>query len=189
MKTFKKTLLALSLLGLGATAMAAETPIGEPVKNEDAGLEIAAVYLQPIEMEIGDQWVKKGHKMLSAKEADVHVEADIHALAKNKNGFAEDEWVPYLTVNYELKKKDSDWSKKGTFMAMVADDGPHYGENVKLDGPGKYNLKYEILPPSANQDIVFGRHTDKETGVDEWFKPVEVSWDFNYAGTGKKGGY
>lgn len=34
-----------------------------------------------------------------------------------------------------------------------------------------------------------GRHTDKETGVGKWYKPFDVEWDFNYVGTGKKGGY
>jgi uncharacterized protein involved in high-affinity Fe2+ transport len=35
----------------------------------------------------------------------------------------------------------------------------------------------------------FGRHTDKETGVAEWFKPFTLEWDFVYSGIGKKGGY
>ena len=70
-------------------------------------------------------------------------------------------------------------------MPMVANDGPHYGDNVKLQGPGKYKLTLSIAAPGQH----FGRHVDKETGVAPWFKPFEVQYEFVYAGTGKKGGY
>ena len=71
-------------------------------------------------------------------------------------------------------------------MPMVASDGPHYGENIQLDGPGKYRVRYHIVPPPFNG---FYRHTDKETGVGEWWAPFDLAWDFIYAGAGKKGGY
>jgi hypothetical protein len=77
-------------------------------------------------------------------------------------------------------------------MPMVASDGPHYGDNVKLKGPGRYRVKFTIYPPSAKdnpQGNHFGRHTDRATGVRPWFKPVEAEWEFTYAGIGKKGGY
>ena len=35
----------------------------------------------------------------------------------------------------------------------------------------------------------FGRHVDKETGVGPWFKTFELTYDFTFAGIGKKGGY
>jgi len=35
----------------------------------------------------------------------------------------------------------------------------------------------------------FGRHVDKETGVGEWTKPFDVTQEFVFAGTGKKGAY
>ena len=115
---------------------------------------------------------------------------DIHAVEDNPNGFAEGDWIPYLTVEYTVTKLDAPEKKQqGTFMAMVASDGPHYGENLKLDGNGQYNVTYKIYPPSYNKDVVFGRHIDKETGVAAWFEPFEVSWDFNYSGTGRKGSY
>ena len=60
-------------------------------------------------------------------------------------------------------------------MAMVASDGPHYGENLKLDGYGKYRVEYRISPPSMNDNVAFGRHIDKETGVAPWFEPFDVS--------------
>ena len=79
---------------------------------------------------------------------------------------------------------------KGPLMGMVASDGPHYGDNVKLDGVGNYKLTFHIAPPpSTGHMAMFGRHVDKETGVAPWFKPFEVQYDFVFAGTGKKGGY
>lgn len=74
-------------------------------------------------------------------------------------------------------------------MPMVANDGPHYGDNLKLAGPGKYRLTLTVSPPSANPHSHFGRHVDKETGVGAWFAPFSADYEFIYAGTGKKGGY
>ena len=72
-------------------------------------------------------------------------------------------------------------------MPMVANDGPHYGDNVKLKGPGKYRLKLIVAPPTVHAH--FGRHVDKETGVGPWFKPITLEYDFVFAGVGKKGAY
>ncbi len=69
---------------------------------------------------------------------------------------------------------------------MVASDGPHYADNIKLNGAGKYKLRYHIVPPPVNG---FFRHTDKETGVGKWWTPFDLTWDFTYLGAGKKGGY
>ncbi len=160
-------------------ASAKEIPIGKP--QTEAGMNIAAVYLQPIEMEPEGM-------MRPARDSDVHMEADIKAAKGNPNGFAEGDWIPYLVVNYELTREGGP-TQKGAFMPMVANDGPHYGDNVKLSGPGKYKLKLVIAPPSANTHAHFGRHVDKETGVGEWFKPIAVEFEFPYAGTGKKGAY
>ncbi|KGD97090.1 membrane protein [Achromobacter sp. RTa] len=176
-----KKALALAIVALSVSAAhAAEYPIGKPA--EKGGMEIGAVYLQPIEMDPPGM-------MRPAKDSDVHLEADIHATAGNKTGFPEGEWVPYLVVKYEIQKVGSQNVQKGTFMPMVANDGPHYGENVKLEGPGKYKLKYSILPPTADKMSHFGRHVDKETGVGPWFEPFDLEYEFVFAGTGKKGGY
>lgn len=74
-------------------------------------------------------------------------------------------------------------------MGMVASDGPHYGDNIKLNGPGKYHLTMTVKPPMQMGHMAFGRHVDKETGVGAWFKPVTLEYDFPFAGIGKKGGY
>jgi uncharacterized protein involved in high-affinity Fe2+ transport len=169
-----------SALFMGGTALGKEYPIGKP--QTKAGMEIGAVYLQPIEMDPPDV-------MLPAKDSDVHLEADVKGARDNKNGFAQGDWIPYLSVNYELTKLDDNQTKKGPFMPMVANDGPHYGDNVKMMGPGKYKLLLTIAPPSADPHAHFGRHVDKETGVGPWFEPFTVEFEFVYAGIGKKGGY
>jgi hypothetical protein len=175
-----KLLLALAGIGFASATLAAEYPIGEP--SHINGLEVAAVYLQAVQME-------QDGMMRAAKDSDIHLEADIHATADNKNGLPEGAWAPYLNIQYVLQKKGSDKILKGDLMPMVANDGPHYGDNVKLDGPGKYKLTFIVGSPDTTHNNHFGRHIDKETGVAPWFKTFEVKYDFVYAGTGKKGGY
>ena len=175
---------SIRALGLAAApAWALEFPIGKP--QHRAGMEIAAVYLQPVDME-------GGMPMRKAAEADVHLEADVHALADNANGFPEGGWVPFLQIRYEITKEPSGGKITGELMPMVASDGPHYGDNVKLAGPGKYHVRYTVLSPNAPGNAAgqhFGRHVDRATGVGPWFEPFGVEWEFVYAGVGKKGGY
>ena len=172
--------LAIALAaGLTLLSQAAEIPIGKP--HVEGGLEVAAVYLQPIEMDPPGM-------MREAKASDIHLEADIHATKDNVNGFANGDWVPNLDVTYKLVKEGKTVAE-GPAMAMVASDGPHYGDNIKLDGPGNYTLTFHIAPPSGKGHMAFGRHVDKETGVGPWFQPITVKWEFTYAGIGKKGAY
>lgn len=179
---FLKYLIAGSALtfatSAATSAMAVEYPIGVP--QQCGGMEIGAVYLQPIEME------PEGI-MTPVAKSDVHLEADISAMEDNKNGFQEGSWVPYLNIKYKLTKEGDPTVLEGHFHPMVANDGPHYGDNVKLLGVGKYHLVYTITPPS--KESMFGRHVDAETGVAPWFTQCVVEYDFVYAGTGKKGGY
>jgi hypothetical protein len=162
-------------------AFALEMPIGKPQRQ--AGMEIAAVYLQPVPMEPAGM-------MRAVAESDIHLEADVRAQSDNANGFADGAWIPYLGIRYEITKLGSAQKLSGELMPMVASDGSHYGDNVKLMGPGKYRLRLSIAPPGATSAHVhFGRHTDKETGVGPWFKPFAVEYEFTYAGIGKKGGY
>ncbi len=64
---------------------------------------------------------------------------------------------------------------------MVAKDGPHYGAQLYLPF-GKYRLTYHISQPD---NTMFGRHTDPVTGVASWWKPFDVSWEFNFKGVKK----
>ena len=62
----------LLLVAVPLGLQAAEYPIGSP--QITAGMEVAAVYLQPIEMDPPGM-------MRAAAESDIHLEADIHATA------------------------------------------------------------------------------------------------------------
>ncbi len=77
----EETLIASAVIAGIFTAPAAfafkEYPAGEPVVMNE--MELAAVYLQPIDME------PRGMGLPAAK-ADIHLEADIHAVEGSKNG-------------------------------------------------------------------------------------------------------
>ncbi len=156
-----------------APAMAGEFYIGEPVVKEN--LQIVPNYLVGIEM---DRMPPGGEMGPNA----VHLEADVHATAGETHGFAEDAWIPYLTIRYTLTKDGTHYKKTGTLAPMTAGDGPHYANNVAMDGPGTYQLTYEILPPSANG---FRRHIDKATGVPAWWAPITAHWTFAYPSRSK----
>ena len=170
--------LAFAFVATATLVVAKEYPIGKPFIQ--SGLEVQAVYLQPIEMDPPGM-------MRAAAASDIHLEADIKATKDNKNGMGDGDWVPALSVKYEVTKVEGGQTVSGEMMQMVASDGPHYGDNVKLFGPGKYKLKLTVAPPGPHAH--FGRHVDKETGVGEWFKSFDVTQEFTFAGTGKKGAY
>jgi uncharacterized protein involved in high-affinity Fe2+ transport len=173
--------LSLSLGALAAHAAApapggAETkgfeefPLGD--EHKVGPLTIAGVYFQPVDMEP----VGMG---LPAAQSDMHLEADISANEDNKLGYGAGDFVPNLTVRYKAQKAGSKKVIEGVFMPMSASDGPHYGNNVKLDGPGKYKITFIVENPTKQNYLL---HVDKETGVPGrfWDKPIEVSWDFDF---------
>ena len=179
LKSLKKALAvgvaAASMLSFGAAAQAAgfqEYPIGEEKEAKNEHFKVALVYFQPIEM------LPTG-MMLSPDKADIHLETDIHATEGNNTGFGVGEWIPYLTIHYKITKKETGESIEGTFMPMNADDGPHYGANVKLLGAGNYKCDFTIESPYKQH---YGLHVDKDTGVEGrfWEEPVQMSWDFKY---------
>ena len=157
-----------------SSVRAAEFYVGEPVERE--GLQIVPNYLVGIEMDGMPAGMDMGL-------GTVHLEADVHATKDEKHGFAEDAWVPYLTIRYVLTKEGSRFKKAGTLAPMTAGDGPHYANNVRMGGPGTYHLRYVILPPSAKG---FYRHIDRATGVPRWWKPIVVEWTFAYPSKEKK---
>lgn len=171
-KVFQISLIAVLLTVTASVAFAfTEVPIGEEIEVEN--MKIAAVYFQPVAME------PKENAGLTVEEADIHLEADIHALKGNPTGFGFGEWIPYLTVEYHLENLDNGKEIEGTFMPMIASDGPHYGNNIKMAGAGNYKLTFTITSPEKNGYLL---HTDPETGVDGrfWSEPIEVSWEFSY---------
>jgi uncharacterized protein involved in high-affinity Fe2+ transport len=149
-----------------------EYPIGEPVDVPGPHLRIAAVWLPPVQME----------GMAGQMPADViHLEADIHATEGNPNGFAKDEFIPYLTVGYVIEPAGGGPPlHKGELMPMVARDGLHYGASIEMPKAGSYRLTYIVKPPSAGG--LLGRHSDPATGVAPWWKEFRVNFDWDYPG-------
>jgi periplasmic iron binding protein len=142
--------------------------VGGPVTRND--MEIVGNYLIGVEMAPMMPGMAHG--------ADViHLEVDVHATADNVYGYPDGAWVPYLTIAYTLEKTGSDWKASGTLKPMTAKDGPHYADNVKMNGPGTYKVTYAFSPPSTNG---FYRHVDQETGVPDWWKPFSTTFTFTY---------
>jgi uncharacterized protein involved in high-affinity Fe2+ transport len=146
-----------------------EFPIGDDI--ELGPLNVAGVYFQPVDME-------PAGKSLAAADSDMHIEADISALA-NELGYGVGDFVPYLTVKYEITSEDGKTKVEGTFMPMNASDGPHYGANIKLGPAGTYKVRFIIESPEAQGYLL---HVDKTTGVTGrfWTEPLVAEWDFDY---------
>ncbi|HTP38194.1 MAG TPA: iron transporter [Steroidobacteraceae bacterium] len=164
--------LALTAVAIGActTAGAAEFYVGEPVVKN--GLQIVPNYLLGIEM------AGKVPGMSMDPDA-VHLEADVHATKDEAHNLPEDTWIPYLTIKYRLHKSGSKFTATGTLQPMIARDGLHYANGVKMDGPGEYHLSYSISQPAIY------RHVDSATGVKAWWQPFTVEWDFKYPSRNK----
>ena len=155
-------------VAFGARASAAEFYIGEPVVKE--GIQLVPNYLEGIEM--------NRHPPGAAMDPKaIHVEIDVHAAKDEKHGFAEDAWIPYLTITTTVEKVGAKYKETKQLAPMTAGDGPHYATNFKMDGEGKYKITYVIEPPSK---LGFLRHVDKETGVPDWWDKISASWTFDY---------
>ncbi len=168
---FKAKFAPLALLccaSLAHQASAREFYVGGPIHEHD--MEIVANYLVGIEMAPMSAGMVHGGDV-------IHIEADVHATADNVYGYPDGAWISYLTIHYTLEKMGSKWTASGDLKPMTAKDGPHYAQNVKMDGPGDYKLTYRFEPPVRNG---FFRHVDKETGVPEWWAPFEKTFTFKY---------
>jgi uncharacterized protein involved in high-affinity Fe2+ transport len=164
----KQAALAAAALVCVTGAQAREFPIGGPVQAHD--MEIAVNYLIGIDMAPMTPGMAMG--------ADViHLETDVHATADNNWGFPDGAWIPYLKIDWTLAKDGSDWHAQGVMLPMTAKDGPHYADNVKMDGPGHYTVALTYTGPEANG---FYHHTDKETGVPGWWAPFTEKFGFVY---------
>ena len=92
----------LALLTVPALAVQ-EFYIGEPVVKD--GMQIVPNYLTGVEMDRMPQGAGMG-------KDSVHLEADVHATKDETHGFAEDSWIPYLDIHYELTKDGDKVFKK-----------------------------------------------------------------------------
>lgn len=126
-----------------------EFPIWE---DEELGfLNVSGVYFQPVPMSNGNE---------NYEDYDLHFEADVAAM-ENDLGYGAGDWVPYMTVDFELTGKSSGEVISGTFMPMNADDGPHYGANIKMPTADTYSVKLTFHSPEENGYLI---HLDGETG-------------------------
>ncbi|MDR2426995.1 MAG: iron transporter [Endomicrobium sp.] len=153
----------------GETAGFEEFPLGDDI--ELGPLNVAGVYFQPVDME-------PAGNSLPASQADVHLEADISALEGNTLGYGAGDFVPNLTVRYEIEDSAGKVSK-GSFMPMSASDGPHYGANVKIGKAGTYKIRFIIENPESQGYLL---HVDKATGVEGrfWKEPLVAEWTFDW---------
>ena len=167
-KSFVAMLAGLAVMALAASAMAApavekpgesgfaEISIGE--EKQVGPYNVAAVYFQAVDM-------YPAGKNPSKEESDMHLEADIHLqpeyAVQYGFGAGDNIWPAYLTVKYEILDKNNKIVMYGSFMPMNADDGPHYGANIKKGlKVGTYTLRFTIEPAT---DYLL--HIDPETGV------------------------
>jgi uncharacterized protein involved in high-affinity Fe2+ transport len=159
-----------STVSPGQEAGFEEFPIGDD--RELGPLNVAGVYFQPVDMLPTGNYLPKA-------QSDMHMEADISALDNNGLGYGAGDFVPYLTVKYEISKNGSDWKIDGSFMPMNASDGPHYGANLKLNGAGTYKVRFLVQNPE-NQGYLL--HIDQETGVPGrfWGAPLVAEWDYDF---------
>ncbi|MDR2070969.1 MAG: iron transporter [Treponema sp.] len=162
-----------SMVNPGEEAGFEEFPLGDDFVL--GPLNVAGVYFQPVD-------IIPASAGLPASESDMHMEADISA-AENDLGYGVGDFVPYLTVQYEIVRSTGE-KVEGTFMPMNASDGPHYGANVKLPGPGgpgTYTVRFLIQNPEAQGYVL---HVDQVTGVPGrfWGAPLEAKWTVDYAG-------
>ncbi len=127
-------------------------------------LNLNAVYFQPVDM-------TGGYK---AEDYDCHLELDVSAL-QNGLGYGTGDWVPYLTVEYEVTKNEGDYKVNGTFMPMAASDGPHYGANIKMDGDGLYTVTFTVKFPDSSTYLI---HTDN-TGPDTHEFPNAIVYTYD----------
>ena len=150
-----------------------EIPIWE---DEELGnlMNVNGVYFQPVPMSNGNE---------SIEGMAMHFEADVSAM-ENDLGYGVGDWVPYMTVDFEIIGSDGETAAEGTFMPMNADDGPHYGANIALPNADTYSITFTFHSPAENGYLV---HSDAETGPgglleDVWGDgplTLEVSgWDY-----------
>jgi uncharacterized protein involved in high-affinity Fe2+ transport len=163
-----------SMVNPGEDAGFEEFPLGDD--HLLGPLNVAGVYFQPVDM-------IPASAGLPASQSDMHMEADISAAEDNGLGYGVGDFVPNLTVQYEIIRSTGE-RVEGTFMPMNASDGPHYGANIKLPGvggPGTYTVRFLIQNPEAQGYVL---HVDEATGVPGrfWGAPLVAEWTVDYAG-------
>lgn len=162
--------LAAALPAGVTAAQAREYPIGGPVQAHD--MEIASSYLTDVMV-----MPMPAGMIDNTKPDTIHLETDVHATADNVWGYPDGAWVPYLDIGYVLTKDGTPWKAEGKMHFMTAKDGPHYADNVKMDGAGRYTV---VLTYSSPEQNGFLHHVDKETGTPGFWQPFTEKFNFAY---------
>lgn len=147
-----------------------EIEVGDSGPQNNDALEVSAVYFQAVDLEHGTM------AMPPASESGMHFEIDVKTTEKAKDwGYEAGQFMPYLKVNAVATNKDTgEKIDLGTMMPMIASDGPHYGNNIKL-APGKYDVEISIASPGDE----FMLHTGKDSsGVKGRFWTEPLTFEF-----------
>lgn len=148
-----------------------ELPVGNSGPQDMGLIEVNAVYFQAVDMEHGSM------AMPAAADSDMHFEIDIKTTEKAKEiGFEADQFLPYLKITPKLTEKNTgEVVSLGTLMPMIAVDGPHYGNNIKLK-PGVYTVELTIQSPADDFMLHTGNDTSAVSGR-FWTEPLKVTFD------------
>lgn len=152
------------------TAGIKELPVGDSGPQTNDALTVDAVYFQAIEMEQGSSMVPP------ASQSDMHFEVDISTNEKATAwGFEKDQFLPYLDVKaVATNTKTGKKVDLGTMMPMIASDGPHYGNNIKLPA-GDYDVTITVGSPADK----FMLHTGKDSSAVKgrfWKEPLKFEF-------------
>ena len=99
---------------------------------------------------------------LEPKQADIHLRACVRAAEGNTLGLKDKELIPGLTLSYTLTKLETKEQLTGTLFALENEEGPCYGDNLKLPGTGTYKCEFTLAKDG------------QETA------PVNLTWIFKY---------
>ena len=153
-----------------------EIPVGDSGPQTNGPLQIDLVYFQAVDMEHGSM------AMPPASESDMHFEIDVATTEEAAEwGYEADQYLPYLDITVIVTEKNTgEEIDLGTMMPMIASDGPHYGNNIKL-APGEYDVEVSVQSPGDK----FMLHTGKDSsGVKGrfWQEPLQFAvknwqWD------------
>ena len=106
---------------------------------------------------------------------NAHIQLDVKAL-ENDLGYVPGEWVPYLTIDYEITDGNNNSVAAGTLKPSATKAGPAYGANVSLEKGSTYDLRVTFHDPENNGYIL---QTDDRTGVSGkyWSEPINATWN------------
>lgn len=147
-----------------------EIEVGDSGPQTNGPLTLSLVYFQAVDMEHGSM------AMPPASESDMHFEVDVKTTEKATEwGYEADQFLPYLKINVVVTDQETGKETDlGTMMPMIASDGPHYGNNIKL-APGKYDVKVTVQSPADD----FMLHTGKDSsGVKGRFWEEPLVFEF-----------